>query len=404
MTQMAARLRMLWPVLLALAVFVAVRQNSTLLIIASVAYLLWLLVQEHRGQRPAVTGRGDADQAAAEAARAAEQQLSAVLESVTEGILQIDSNARFVLANPAARRLLHLPADVTGQAVSSLIRHPELRVLLADAAASRRFEPLELTLDDRHLLISPQPLKAGNGAVVAIVDLTEVRRLEAVRRDFVANVSHELKTPLTSIRGYAETLLNDDVLPETQRQFLEVIARNSTRLQRIVEDLLDLSRLQSGAWQPQLQPLDAVRAAQDAWAQCDGAEQKHISFAVQSSRDCMVLADADGLRHVFDNVFDNAIRYTAAGGKITFSVECLDAEVQLRITDTGTGIPRDALPRVFERFYRVDPARSRQDGGTGLGLSIVRHLVEGMGGSVWAESELGRGTTIHIKLPAQVQT
>ncbi len=368
------------------------------------AFLVWTMVRSRRPRRAEVAGSGNAGQAVAEATRAAEQQLAALLESVTEGILQIDSNARFVLANPAARRLLHLPADVVGRPFSGIIRHPELRVLFNDAAAARRFDPLEVTLEDRHLLISPQPLKTGNGAVIAVVDLTEVRRLEAVRRDFVANVSHELKTPLTSIRGYSETLLNDDVPPEMQRQFLEVIARNSARLQRIVEELLDLSRLQSGAWQPQLQPLDPVRALQDAWSQCQDADQKNIAFDIQSHGDCMVLADADGLRHVLDNIFDNAIRHTSAGGKIMVGVYCLGDEAELRITDTGSGIPRDALPRVFERFYRVDPARSRQQGGTGLGLAIVRHLVEGLDGYVWAESELGRGTTIHIKLPsAQVQ-
>ncbi|HEY0672243.1 MAG TPA: ATP-binding protein [Longimicrobiales bacterium] len=347
-------------------------------------------------------------------ANRAEQQLSAVIESITEGILQVSANARLLHVNPAARQLLNLPTRVEGQPVAALIRNPELRLCIEQAAAGSSFEPVEVTVDERHLLISPRPLRSEqndqqfSGAVIAIVDLTEFRRLEIVRRDFVANVSHELKTPLTSIRGYTETLLADDLPPETQKQFLEVVHKNAERIQRIVDDLLDLSRLQSGGWDPELQDVDPVALAEDVWASCEGARRKGIRFDVAARTERHIRADPAGLRHVLSNLFDNAIRYTPANGAVHVTVAQPDNNggmagepyVELMVRDSGTGIPAEALPRIFERFYRVDPARSRQEGGTGLGLSIVKHLVERMAGEVSAESELGKGTTIRIKLPA----
>ncbi|HEX6008008.1 MAG TPA: ATP-binding protein [Burkholderiales bacterium] len=335
-----------------------------------------------------------------------EEQLLAVIESVTEGILQISEHARIMRLNPAARELLNLPANAVGQTVPALIRHPELRYCIEQAATGQSFEPVEILFDERQLLVLPRPLRAFPGAVIAIVNLTEVRRLESVRRDFVANVSHELKTPLTSIRGYTETLLNEELPPEVRRQFLDVVHKNADRLQRIVDDLLDLSRLQSGGWQPELEQVDPVSLAEDVWSSCVGAQRKNIRFNVHANTARHVLADAGGLRQVLSNLFDNAIRYTPEGGEVTVSVRngngvnTDENYIELAVHDTGTGISRDALPRIFERFYRVDPARSRQEGGTGLGLSIVKHLVERMDGAVSAESELGKGTTIRIKLPA----
>jgi two-component system phosphate regulon sensor histidine kinase PhoR len=258
-----------------------------------------------------------------------------------------------------------------------------------------------------------------------VVDLTEIRRLEGVRRDFVANVSHELKTPLTSIRGYAETLRMDPGLPlETQRQFLDIIQRNADRLHRIVDELLNLAQLESGAWRPDLQPVSAIAVVEEAWADfADAAVRESISLAVEG-RELSVLADPGALRQVFANLLENAVRHTPDGGRITVRARrAVEAGVnaaaadslppatsapapgdpswlELEVADTGTGIPRDHLGRVFERFYRVDPARSRAAGGTGLGLAIVKHLVESMGGQVSAASELGKGTTIRIRLPA----
>jgi two-component system phosphate regulon sensor histidine kinase PhoR len=342
------------------------------------------------------------------AAASAERRFISVLESITEGILQVNASGRFVHANAAAREMLNLPSDLAGQPIAALIRQPELRASIEQAAGGHSFEPLEIVLDERHLLVSPHRYRrdsldqVSSGAVVAVVDLTEYRRLESVRRDFVANVSHELKTPLTSIRGYTETLLSDDVPEETRHQFLEVIRKNTNRIQRIVDDLLDLSRLQSGGWRPELQDVNVDELARDVWAGCEAGHRKQIAFDVQAGDHPQVLADPGGLRQILSNLFDNAIRYTPVGGRIHVGIRPTvnNGKVMIEVVDNGAGIPRDALPRVFERFYRADNARSRIEGGTGLGLSIVKHLVERMDGEVAADSELGKGTTIRFTLPS----
>jgi two-component system, OmpR family, phosphate regulon sensor histidine kinase PhoR len=344
-----------------------------------------------------------------------------LLDSLSEGILQLDAGGRVVRANAAVSALFGLVVHEPPQPFSTQIRSAELRRILREAAAGRAVEATELTLDERRLLISVRPLPAGAngasaGAVVGVVDLTELRRLEGVRRDFVANVSHELKTPLTSIRGYVETLLADDVPAELRQQFLEVIRKNADRLQRIVDELLDLSRLQSGGWRPELDEVDAIDVIEDVWAGCrDRAAGRGIVFVPPRER-VTVLADPGGLRQILSNLLDNALRYTPDGGRIEIATTRSTpagttrstasnghrrrAFVTFAVSDNGVGIPSDALSRIFERFYRVDPARSRLDGGTGLGLAIVKHLVERMGGDVRAESTLGKGTTIRFRLPA----
>ncbi|HEY0810859.1 MAG TPA: ATP-binding protein [Longimicrobiales bacterium] len=338
-----------------------------------------------------------------------EEQLLGVIESLTDGIIQISATKRLLHVNAAAREMLNLPRDAAGQSVATLIRNPDLRVCFERSATGASFDPIELTFDERHLLVSPRPFRltgpagAASGAVIAVVDLTELRRLESVRRDFVANVSHEQKTPLTSIRGYTETLLSDELNVETQRQFLEVVHKNAERIQRIVDDLLDLSRLQSGGWQPELQEVDPAVLAEDVWATCSEALKKQIQFSVRADPARMVLADPGGLRQILSNLFDNAIRYTPGGGQVNVVINGREDFVNVEVKDNGSGIPRESLPRIFERFYRVDAARSRGEGGTGLGLSIVKHLAESMSGDVSAESELGRGTTIRIRLPAAPQ-
>jgi two-component system, OmpR family, phosphate regulon sensor histidine kinase PhoR len=347
-------------------------------------------------------------------------ELAVLLDAISEGLLQIDSGGRIVRANPAARELLGLPRHAIGQLIATHIRQAELRSILARAVAGTAIPAAEIALEDRRIIVSAHPLAAAGdrtaGTVVAFVDLTEVRRLESVRRDFVANVSHELKTPLTSIRGYVETLLADPDLPaELQRPFLEVVQKNAERLQHIVDDLLDLSRLESGGWRPELQDVNVVDVIQDVWSSCaERADSKHISFSPPDGAP-VVRADPGGLRQIFSNLLDNAVRYTPEGGRIEVratpaapsgngrtlhAAEVSAKYIALEVRDTGAGMPSDALPRIFERFYRADPARSRAEGGTGLGLSIVKHLVESMGGDVAAESELGKGTTIRFRMPA----
>jgi len=340
-------------------------------------------------------------------------ELSLLVASVSEGILLTDRDGRILHANPAARDLLGLPADSRGRPLVSLVRNVELRRILERLGTDAPHPTAEVTVDDRRLLVVTRPTGPVNGrrgAVIALLDLTEVRRLEGVRRDFVANVSHELKTPLTSIRGYVETLLSDDLPDDMRRQFLDVVQKNAERLHSIVEDLLDLSRLESGGWRPDVETVSISTVISDAWNEyADRAANRHIAFAPPDA-DALVIADASALRQIMANLFDNAIRHTPDGGAIRVRVAnggppagngtVARSFVSIRVEDTGTGIPRDSLPRIFERFYRVDPARSRSEGGTGLGLSIVKHLTEAMGGEVSAESDLGKGTAVQVSLPA----
>jgi two-component system phosphate regulon sensor histidine kinase PhoR len=258
----------------------------------------------------------------------------------------------------------------------------------------------ELEMDARIVLVNARPLPAG-GAVVVIHDLTDVRRLEAMRRDFVANVSHELKTPLTSISGYAETVLADTPDAETTRRFLTTILANARRMQRLVDNLLDLARLEAGHWQPVQEPVDIAETAEDAWASLrEGTRAQTIQFVLEVLADAAtVYADADGVRQVLTNLLDNSIRYTPAGGRIICRSRVEGDGVAISVADNGAGIVREHLPRVFERFYRADASRSRQEGGTGLGLAIVKHLVEAHGGRVSADSERGVGTTITCWFP-----
>jgi two-component system, OmpR family, phosphate regulon sensor histidine kinase PhoR len=249
-------------------------------------------------------------------------------------------------------------------------------------------------------LMNARPLPSG-GAVLVIHDLTAMRRLEAMRRDFVANVSHELKTPLTSISGYAETLLGDTPDAGTTRGFLTTILNNARRMQRLVDNLLDLAKIEAGHWQPEREPVDVASVARETWTELrDRDTARSIEFEVDVAGDAAtVLADADAIGQVLTNLLDNAVRYTAPGGRIVCRSRRDDGGIAISVSDNGTGIVRDHLPRIFERFYRSDPSRSRDEGGTGLGLAIVKHLVEAHGGRVSAESERGAGTTVTCWFP-----
>ncbi|MGK7310761.1 MAG: sensor histidine kinase [Candidatus Longimicrobiales bacterium M2_2A_002] len=362
-------------------------------------------------------------------------ELARLVEAVSEGILQTDAGGRVTRVNRAAGTLLRLPEDAVGRPVGALFRIPELRELMDEAARGQSTDPAEVVVDDQRVLVSVSPQDDG-GTVATFVDLTDLRRLEEVRRDFVANASHELKTPLTSIRGYTETLLSGGLAESEETQFLATIARNAERLQRIVDDLLDLSRLEAGRWQPELAPVDVMKAAESCWLSfADRAVDQGVTFSVESNTDEKGRADRSALEQIFSNLYDNALRYTPEGGRIRVTTHYADTApvngaaphtnrghrqgadtdpgsaggggrgaaggpwIVAEVADTGAGIPRDAIPRIFERFYRVDPARSRAEGGTGLGLSIVRHMLESMGGGVDARSELGKGTIIRIWLP-----
>lgn len=352
-------------------------------------------------------------------------EMQALIDSMAEGVLALGPSGVLRRANPAARQMFSLPERSDGLPPEAVARRPEFLRLVGRALAGEAVPLCELHSDGRSLLATAHPLPDG-GAVLVFLDVSELRRLEGVRRDFVANASHELKTPLTAIRGYSETLLDPEVPPDLRARFTQIVNANAARLQRIVDDLLDLSRIESGGWRIEPKPVSIQEIASEAWnAQADRSGAGDIHFGVEVAEGGeTVLGDEAVLHQVFTNLFSNALRYTPPGGAITVRSRPLaqlhklarrrgfrvgqrpdrggagGRWIQVEVTDTGTGIPVAHLPRIFERFYRVDPARSRAEGGTGLGLAIVRHLIEAHGGHIEADSEVGRGTTIRFTLPA----
>jgi len=327
-------------------------------------------------------------------------ETAALVESMTEGVIAADGRGRITTANPGARRLLGYDPNQNLPDLPALFRAKAAREVVDAVLSGTPVQNRELELGEGMLIVNARPLPAG-GAVLVLHDVTELRRLEAVRRDFVANVSHELKTPLTSISGYAETILTDRPTEELERKFLGTIVSNARRMQRLVDDLLDLSRIESGRWQPEIEGVDVATSAREAWAGLgDRAAMREVDFVVDVPPEAsMVEADPDAVRQVLTNLLDNSLRYTPKGGRITFRSRAQNEGMLLSVSDTGPGIPSEHLPRIFERFYRADQSRSRDEGGTGLGLAIVKHLVEAHGGRVWAESERGRGTTVYSWFP-----
>lgn len=335
----------------------------------------------------------------ARAVRAARErdELAALVDQVDEGLIALDADARVLRINPAAKDLLGLTAVLRLAPVGSVVRDKELRDLL-EASVKRPEARSEVAVDGRRLDVRTKGGTKG-GAVVLLVDVTAIRRLEEVRSDFVANASHELKTPLTVIRGAAETVIDEELPPHLRDQFLRSIESNTVRLQRLVDDLLDLSRYESGGWRPVRQVVSPSETAWQAWGELEeGGAAGGVKFRVAG--DGRAQGDAGAVHQVFRNLFENALRYVAQdGGRIWVEVRGEGELLQVSVRDNGAGIPASALPRIFERFYKIDPARSRAGGGTGLGLAIVRHLVSTMGGDVSAESVLGSGTTISFTLP-----
>jgi signal transduction histidine kinase len=324
----------------------------------------------------------------------------ALVNAMVEGVLSSDARGQVLTANPAARRLLGYGADQALPGLQVLFHQKTARAAVEASLRGETVPDREVLIDERICLLSARPLPEG-GAVLVLHDLTDIRRLETVRRDFVANVSHELKTPLTSISGYAETLLADHSEDSTTRKFLETILTNARRMQRLVDDQLDLSRVESGSWRPAPRLLPTEAALQDAWTgtATPGGPPHHFRVAVSPGAESLRV-DPDAFRQVLANLYDNARRYTPPGGAITALALADGAGIRVSVRDEGSGISSDHLPRIFERFYRADPSRSRAEGGTGLGLAIVKHMVEAHGGRVWAESDLGQGTTIHAWLPS----
>jgi two-component system, OmpR family, phosphate regulon sensor histidine kinase PhoR len=329
-------------------------------------------------------------------------EMQALIDCMAEGVVALTQDARIVRVNRAARELLELEKPVLPAPVGTVVRQPTL-LRIFEESVSRGMDAQEIELGDRHLIVSARTLDSG-GSVVTLFDVTAIRRLERVRQDFVANASHEIKTPLTAIRGFAETLIDDEPPDDIRKQFLGLIQGNTIRLQRLVDDLLDLSRLESGGWKANCEPVHVAEVAEDAWRGCliaasEGPQplQKRVEF--RTVGDAVAWADPSALEQIFRNLLSNSLRHVRDKGWIDARISLTHDHVVVEVVDNGSGIPEADLPRVFERFYRADAARSRAEGGTGLGLAIVRHLVTTMGGTVEAESRPGSGTMIRFTLP-----
>jgi len=338
-------------------------------------------------------------------------KVAAILDSMVEGVIAIDQRSRIVLMNHAARWIFDLRRErLEGRPLLEIVRHKEILDLVMggkslDVEQVRRREielgpPVDRILDAHASAVALAP--SGPGTLLVLHDVTELRRLEQVRTAFVANVSHELRTPLTSIRGYLETLLDGALEePANARRFLEIAHTHAERLSRLVDDLLQLSDIETGRLVLKPASLRLYEVAVDVVAFFEKqAAQKSLSLINNVPRDLRVQADWDRLTQIFVNLVDNAVKYTPEQGRITLGADHgAKGFVHIWVVDTGIGIPSTDLPRITERFYRVEKARSRELGGTGLGLAIVKHLVQAHGGELWLESELGKGTTVNFSLP-----
>jgi two-component system phosphate regulon sensor histidine kinase PhoR len=331
--------------------------------------------------------------------------LTAILDGLEEGVLVVGPDARVLRVNPALGRSLGVGVEAHGLSVIDATRLPDLADSIAQCLEQTAVVSRELALlkPPRTLLVVIAPLPTGRGAVALFHDISAIRRLEAVRRDFVSNVSHELRTPVTALRAAAETLLagamND---PERATTFLGVIHRHAERLSRLISDLLDLSRLESGQMKLKSEAVPLARAA-DAALEVVLAQARDKRLTLEANLDGLTCrGDLRAVEQVLVNLLDNAVKYTPHGGHVSVRGEDLGKVVRVRVTDSGPGIDPEHLARVFERFYRVDAGRSREVGGTGLGLAIVKHLVEVMGGEVRANSVLGEGSTFSFTLPSSI--
>ena len=333
-------------------------------------------------------------------ALAAEQSvLSSLVEALNEGVIAVSPNQMVVRINNIGRRLFSIDRPLPF-AVDFLPREPTLRDAISRAMRGQVTEPEEITIGGTTVSLTARPLVNG-GAVVALFDLTQIRRLEAMRRDFVANVSHELRTPLTIVGGFAETLQDRGISADQRATFVKTILANTQRMQRIVDELLDLSRIESGHWQPHPETVRLADVATDIFTRITpAASEKGLALRLDiDPKAATVHADRTALEQILLNLSENAVRHTSEGS-ISISSRPRNNGVVVAVTDTGAGIEPAHLPRIFERFYRVDAARSRESGGTGLGLAIVKHLVEAHGGVVEADSDTGKGTEVRFFLPS----
>jgi two-component system phosphate regulon sensor histidine kinase PhoR len=380
----------------------------------AVATLAWVVIARQRGREAARLGQALQDQTAERkrsdqrantlAERAA--LLDGMVQAMSEAVVAVDDELRVTFANPALRALTASTVDPVGRSLTEVLRSGSLSDLLSEATRSET--PLERELDlptpaGRTVLARAQRLPGG-GALLVARDVTELRRLEKVRRDFVANVSHEFRTPVTALSGFAETLLNGAIdEPEQGRRFVEIIYRNARRLGRLVDELLLLTRAEAGRT-PEAEPVEVSELIDDVSDVLQPiAGPRKVTIVKDVGPETPELFGArDALERVLLNLCENAVRHSPDGGTVTVSARPVDGggRIELSVRDQGPGIEAQHLSRIFERFYRADPGRARESGGTGLGLSIVRHLVEAMHGEVGCESAPREGARFWARLPA----
>ncbi|MEO7411930.1 MAG: ATP-binding protein [Opitutaceae bacterium] len=339
------------------------------------------------------------------------QRTAALFDRMIEGLIVVDATGRIRLANRAAGTMFDFEVPATGRTVLEATRHHEVAAIVSRLDIAPEVLGHELRLDDvsapRFFQVNALALRgtdgAPDGAILVFHDLTRLRQLEVVRQEFVANVSHELRTPLSVIKSAAETLIdggkND---PVALARFLEMIEKHANRLTLLIDDLLLLSTLDSGRMQLNPQPVALRIAAQEALEDFSvKAAVRNVTLENRVPEALLVRADGDRLRQILSNLIDNAVKYGRTGGKVTMSGRLLpDGRIELEVRDDGPGIPAEAKARIFERFYRADKARSREQGGTGLGLAIVKHVVQAHGAEVRVESEPGAGAAFFITFPA----
>ena len=336
-------------------------------------------------------------------------KLEAILSSMFEGIMLTNERGEILLLNPSIRKLFLIDSSPEGRKPLEVIRNNTIQEIV-DRVLNENREVItqEVSVfipEQKTIMINGVPIVKDNvieGAVFVFHDITELKRLEDIRKDFVANVSHELRTPISSIKGYAETLLDGKVdSQDTVKEFLNIIYQDSNRLASLIDDLLDLSKIESGKMKMEFEPLEIPPIVNRCVNVLEkSAKDKSLSIKLALPADLpKILGDHKRLSQVFLNLLDNAIKYTPEGGSITVSASCQEKVAQIDISDTGIGISEKDLPRIFERFYRVDKARSRELGGTGLGLSIVKHIVQAHNGQVWMQSTLGQGSTFSFTIP-----
>jgi two-component system phosphate regulon sensor histidine kinase PhoR len=361
--------------------------------------------------RLAVAMTNMADELADQFSREVEQrsEIEAILGCMSEGIIAVDSDERVIRLNQAAAELFGVSVNqVSGRPIQELIRQSELLRFISRALTRQDALEDEITLfgaQNRYLHVQATPLTGNSaeriGELIAIHDLTRLRQLESVRRDFVANVSHELKTPITAIRGAVETLLDEVSLDKASRRFLQIIFKQSERLNALVEDLLDLSRIEQGGegnWDLQLQPLLTI--LEGARTACESLmNQQQIDIRINCPETVQARINTALLEQAIINLLTNAIKFSDSGSQVIIDVSRHENRICIQVKDFGCGIEPEHLPRLFERFYRVDLARSRKQGGTGLGLAIVKHATQAHGGEVRVTSTPGEGSCFSILLP-----